>query len=162
MRILGIDPGFGRVGWGIIEQVKGNDWKPVAYGCIETNPKDVFADRLKMIRSAVLRVIATYKPTRLGIEELFFTKNVTTGIDVAQARGVIILSAAEAGLNIDEFTPNEVKQATAGYGKANKEQMQKIVAVLLKLKDPIKSDDAADALAVAITAGQHLWLSNLK
>jgi len=160
-RILGIDPGFGRVGWGIVEQNKKNEWTAVAYGCIETFPKKTFVDRLAEIHYDLDKVIKKYKPTRLAVEELFFAKNVTTGIQVAQARGVIILTGVENGLEIDEFTPLQVKQAITGYGRAEKAQMQKMVAVTLGIKGKIKSDDAADALAIALCAGQSLWVKRL-
>ncbi len=160
MRILGIDPGFGRLGYGIIEQTKTREWQAVAYGCIETDPKDSFVERLKDIHTAVTDLVKTYHPTRLAVEELFFFKNITTAIQVAQARGVVLLAGIEHDLAIDEFTPLEVKQSVTGYGRADKGQMQKIVATILKLKQPVKSDDAADALAIALTAGQALWLKN--
>lgn len=160
-RILGIDPGFGRMGYGIIEKVAGNEWSAITYGCVATSPKETFVERLKTIHKEVTLLIKKYQPTRMAVEELFFFKNVTTAIDVAQARGVIILAAVENKLPVDEFTPLEVKQAMTGYGRAVKGQMQKIVALALGFKEKIKSDDAADALAIALTAGQHLWLSNL-
>jgi crossover junction endodeoxyribonuclease RuvC len=162
IRILGIDPGFGRVGYGVIEKVgKTNTWKAVAYGCIETSPKKKFVERLSDVREDLLEVIKRFKPTRMAVEELFFFKNVTTGIEVSQARGVILLTGYEAGLPIDEFTPLEVKRALTGYGRAEKPQMQRLIAVSLGIKGKIKSDDAADALAIALTSGQQLWTTNL-
>ena len=98
----------------------------------------------------------------MAVEELFFFKNVKTAIEVGQARGVILLTGVESGLPIDEFTPLQVKQAVTGYGRAEKGQMQKIVAIILGIKEPIKSDDAADALAVALCAGQSLWVKQIK
>ena len=157
IRILGIDPGFGRIGYGVIEQKKGTDWHAVTYGCITTDPKDSFVERLKDLHEELVGLIKQYKPTRLAVEELFFFKNLKTAIEVAQARGVILLTAIENSLPVDEFTPLQVKQAMTGYGRAEKGQMQKMVAVILKIKEKIKSDDAADALAVALTAGQSLW-----
>lgn len=156
-RILGIDPGFGRVGYGIIEQT-GSTWKHVVHGCVETSPKKDFASRLLQIHEDLAAIIEKFKPTRMAVEELFFFKNVTTAIEVGQARGVILLTGRKNNLPIDEFTPLQVKQAMTGYGRAEKKQMQKLVAVILGLKDAIKSDDAADALAVALCAGQSLWL----
>ncbi|MDO8626156.1 MAG: crossover junction endodeoxyribonuclease RuvC [Candidatus Magasanikbacteria bacterium] len=159
MRILGIDPGFGRLGYGVIEQKKsGQDWQALTYGCISTNPKATFVERLKDIHEELVDLIKEYQPTRVAVEQIFYFKNAKTVIDVAQARGVVILTAVEAGLPVDEFTPLQVKQAITGYGRAEKGQMQKMVGVILKIKEPIKSDDAADALAVALTAGQTLWL----
>lgn len=159
-RILGIDPGFGRIGYGVIEQKNGN-WRAVTYGCISTNPKETFVERLKDLHEELEDLIKEYKPTRMAVEELFFFKNVSTAIEVAQARGVIVLTGVENGLPIDEFTPLQVKQAMTGYGRAEKAQMQKLVAMLLGIKEKIKSDDAADALAVALTAGQALWVKKL-
>jgi crossover junction endodeoxyribonuclease RuvC len=161
-RILGIDPGFGRVGFGIVEQTAGNSWKCVKFGCIETPSKSKFVDRLVTIRRELVFLIKEYKPTRIAVEELFFFKNVKTAIEVGQARGVILLTAAESGVPVDEFTPLQIKQAMTGYGRAEKGQMQKIISVVLGLKEKIKSDDAADALAAALCAGQSLWLSKLK
>jgi crossover junction endodeoxyribonuclease RuvC len=161
-KILGIDPGFGRVGYGIIEQKSNNEWVAVDFGCIVTSPKTSFVERLLEVRNELQKIIIEHRPTRVAVEELFFFKNVKTAIEVGQARGVILLTAVESGLPIDEFTPLQVKQAMTGYGRAEKKQMQKIVAAILGLKKPIKSDDAADALAVALTAGQSLWHSKLK
>lgn len=160
-RILGIDPGFGRMGYGIIEQRK-NTWVLVAYGCLETSNKKKFVERLIEIRDVVNALIKQYKPTRLAVEELFFFKNAKTVMDVSQARGVILVTGAGFGLPVDEFTPLQVKQAVTGYGRAEKAQMQKIVAAILGLKEKIKSDDAADALAVALCAGQSLWMQKIK
>lgn len=161
-KILGIDPGFGRVGWGVIEQNKKNEWVATAYGCIETFPKNTFVERLSEVHGDLVGVIKKYHPTRMAVEELFFFKNLKTAIEVAQARGVILLTGVENGLGIDEFTPLQVKQAITGYGRAEKAQMQKMVAVTLGIKGKIKSDDAADALAIALCAGQSLWIKNLK
>ena len=160
--ILGIDPGFGRVGYGIIKKNEKGDWKSVAFDCIETSAKKSFVERLAEIHEALEYIIKKYKPTRMAVEKLFFFKNVTTAIEVGQARGVILLTAVENGLPVDEFTPLQVKQAMTGYGRAEKSQMQKLVAMLLGMKEKIKSDDAADALAVALCAGQSLWASKLK
>ena len=159
--ILGIDPGFGRMGYGVIKKDVKGEWRALAYGCTETSNKDTFAQRLAKIHQELLKIIKDYRPTRMAVEELFFLKNVTTAIEVSQARGVILLAGVQAGLAIDEFTPLQVKQAMTGYGRAEKGQMQKIVAMILGIKDKIKSDDAADALAVALCAGQSLWISKL-
>lgn len=161
VRILGIDPGFGRVGYGVVEHAAGNTWKHVAHGCIETSPKKTFVNRLSDINEALEIIIKEHKPTRMAIEELFFVKNVTTGIQVGQARGVILLTGYKHGLPIDEFKPTEVKQSLTGYGRAEKGQMQKLVAVIFGLKEKVKSDDAADALAIALCSGQRLWLQNI-
>lgn len=154
-RILGIDPGFGRVGIGIIEK-KNNEWTHVAHGLIETSPKKTFLERIIEIHTKLEGIIKEYKPSRAAVEELFFAKNVTTAIQVAQARGAILLSLSQAGIPVDEFTPLEVKQALTGYGRAEKSQIQKMVLMTLHMKEKRLQDDAADALAVAITSGSSL------
>jgi len=125
----------------------------VVYGCIETDPKRTLIERLTDISLELNRIIKKYKPDVSAVEELFFAKNVTTALSVAQARGVILLSLSQAGLPIYEYTPNEVKQTITGSGRADKQQMQRMVQMLLTLKDIPKPDDAADALAVALTCG---------
>ncbi len=152
--VLGIDPGFGRVGYGLVERGGRNDWHALDWGCIETSPKKEFVERLQEICDAVTALIKKYQPEIIAVEELFFFKNVTTAIQVGQARGVILLAGVQAGLKICEFTPLQVKQSLTGYGRAEKAQMQKMVAMLLGIKGKIKSDDAADALAIALAAGQ--------
>lgn len=159
--ILGIDPGFGRVGYGIIKKDLKLGWKMLSVGCIETSAKKSFVERISQIHEELARIIKKYKPTRMAVEELFFFKNVKTAIEVGQARGVILLTGVENNLPIDEFTPLQVKQAITGYGRAEKDQMKKMVAVVLGMKEKIKSDDAADALAVALCAGQSLWIKKL-
>ncbi len=159
LRILGIDPGFGRLGYGVIEQKSNRDWCAVTYGCIETSAKQSFVERLQEAHTELVKIITEFRPARMAVEELFFFKNLKTAIQVAQARGVILLTGIEHGLAIDEFTPLQVKQAVTGYGRAEKDQMQKVVAMILGITGKIKSDDAADALAVALCAGQSLWLS---
>lgn len=160
--ILGIDPGFGRMGYGVIEKLKTGEWRALDFGCIDTSPKKTFVARLQEVYDGVDFIIKKYHPSVVGVEKLYFARNVTTAIEVAQARGVILLCAAQAGLQIDEYTPQQVKQAITGYGKAEKVQMQKMVAIILGIKGKIKSDDAADALAVALCAGQSLWLKKIK
>lgn len=160
--ILGIDPGFGRMGYGVIEKFKTGEWRALDYGCVDTSPKKTFVVRLQEVYNGVDFLIKKYKPSVIGVEKLYFARNVTTAIEVAQARGVILLCAAQAGLQIDEFTPQQVKQAITGYGKAEKVQMQKMVAIILGIKSKIKSDDAADALAIALCTGQSLWLKKVK
>lgn len=160
--ILGIDPGFGRVGYGIIKKDVKNEWRAVDFGCIETSGKKSFVDRISQIHEELVKIIKKNKPTRMAVEELFFFTNVKTAIEVGQARGVILLTGVENNLSIDEFTPLQVKQAITGYGRAEKDQMQKMVAMVLGIKEKIKSDDAADALAVALCAGQSLWIKKIK
>jgi len=151
-RILGIDPGYGRVGWGVIEGVR-NKWTHVAHGCIETSMHEPFLERLLELEKALKDIIYKYQPDRAGVEDLYFAKNVKTAMKVGQARGVILLTLAAAGLPISEFTPLQVKQAMTGYGRAEKQQVEKLVALELGWKEKIRPDDAADALAIALTAG---------
>lgn len=149
-RILGIDPGFGRVGFGIID-VQGDRFRVVDYGCIETDTKRTFVERLVDISDELIRIIRTHKPNCAAVEELFFYKNVTTAIKVGQARGVILLTLTKARLVVHEYTPLEVKQSITGYGRADKTQLEAMVKVLLGIKKKITPDDAADALAIALT-----------
>ncbi len=150
VRIIGLDPGFGRVGWGVIE-ARAHSLVPIACGCIETTPNSPLAGRLKDIAIELRRIIKKHAPAIAGMETLYFAKNVTTGIDVGHARGVMMLILAEAGLPIHECTPLEVKQAVTGYGKADKIQVQAVVSMHLGLKNKRLQDDAADGFAVAIT-----------
>ena len=149
MRILGIDPGFAIVGWGIIDSARGNI-RPVAYGAITTPAHTSLESRLLTIQQDLESLIEKYKPDEMAIEELFFNTNITTGIAVAEARGVILCTAHRLGLKISEYTPLQVKQAVVGYGKAEKHQVISMVTSLLKLPKPPKPDDAADAVAIAI------------
>lgn len=148
--IVGIDPGYGRMGVGIIRQ-NGVRLSCISYECVMP-PKGVFADRLIHIHSSLERIINRAKPDIVSIEKLFFYKNVKTALDVAQARGVILLTARLHNMQICEYTPLQVKQSVCGYGKADKRQMQKMVQLLLSLPSLPKPDDAADALALAICA----------
>ena len=159
MRILGIDPGLAIVGWGVLDY-QASRFQPVAYGAIRT-PKDTpTEERLRMIFDGMRELIETYRPDAMSIEELFFDNNITTGIRVAEARGVILLSAKLAGVEMQEYTPMQVKQSVVGYGKAEKKQVIMMVTKLLGLKEPPKPDDTADALALAIchahTGGSRL------
>lgn len=151
--ILGIDPGYGRTGWGVIEKEKG-EWKVIDWGCIETSVKDPFVDRLVELYKELQKILKKYKPTRVGVEELFFAKNVKTAMKVGQARGVILLTFLQVGLPVDEFNPLQIKQALTGYGRAEKGQVEKMVKMILKISKKIRPDDAADALAIAITCGE--------
>ena len=152
MRILGVDPGFGRVGFGVIEK-SGSDWIHVAHGCIETSSKNTLSSRLIEVHEKLISIIKKYRPDHAALEELFFAKNAKTAMQVGQARGVLLLTLLQAKLPVDEYTPLEVKQAVTGYGRAEKRQLQKMIALILHLpKKPIQ-DDAADALAIALTAG---------
>ena len=153
MRILGIDPGFATVGWAVIDSDRGR-LQPVAYGAITTPAHTNFESRLLMIKRDLETVIDKYSPTEMAIEELFFNTNITTGIAVAEARGVILCTAYEKGLRISEYTPLQVKQAVVGYGKAEKQQVIAMVTSILKLKSAPKPDDTADAVAIAICHSQ--------
>ena len=153
MRILGIDPGFATVGWAVLDSERGNI-QPVAYGAITTPAHTNFESRLLMIKKDLETIIDRYSPTEMAIEELFFNTNITTGIAVAEARGVILCTAYEKGLKISEYTPLQVKQAVVGYGKAEKQQVIAMVTSILKLKKPPKPDDTADAVAIAICHSQ--------
>ena len=155
MRILGIDPEFATVGWAVIDSDRGNLY-PVAFGAITTPAHTNFESRLSMIKKDLETVIDKYSPTEMVIEELFFNTNITTGIAVAEARGVILCTAYEKGLKISEYTPLQVKQAVVGYGKAEKRQVIAMVTSILKLKSPPQPDDTADAVAIAICHSQCL------
>ena len=153
MIILGIDPGLAIVGWGILDYDK-NRFRPLAYGSINTPAGMETALRLARIHHDLSAIIDHYKPTEMAVEELFFTKNITTGIRVAEARGVILMTGQEKGLSLAEYTPMQVKQAVAGYGGAQKRQVQLMTQRLLGMKEVPKPDDAADALALAICHGR--------
>lgn len=153
MYILGIDPGLAIVGWGIVESHRGQV-RPVAYGAITTPAHTEIESRLLMIQNDLEQIINKYKPEEMAVEELFFNTNITTGIAVAEARGVIICTAHRLGVKISEYTPLQVKQAVVGYGKAEKQQVISMVTTLLKLQKPPKPDDTADALAIALCHSQ--------
>ncbi|MDO8444314.1 MAG: crossover junction endodeoxyribonuclease RuvC [bacterium] len=153
MKILGIDPGTGIMGWGLIEMNTGKI-KPLKYGCIRTKPNTPQPERLAHIFDSLSVIIENNQPDEVAIEQLFFFKNQKTIISVAEARGVAIVAAKKFSLPVFEYTPLQVKQALTGYGRADKKQMQEMVRVSCRLKDCPKPDDAADALAIAICHGQ--------
>ncbi len=153
MRILGIDPGLAIVGYGVIDSEKGV-YRPVDCGVINTPKELSLPERLELIYKGMGELIETFNPDQVAIEELFFTKNITTGITVAEARGVILLVCKQSGLPMFEYTPNQIKQSLTGYGKADKKQIQFMITRLLGLKAIPKPDDAADALAIALTHAQ--------
>jgi len=155
MVVLGIDPGLATTGFGILKSC-GNKLEVMDYGVIKTDAKEKLPVRLKKISENLIELISKYKPDMLAHEKIFFCKNVKTAMLVGQAIGVITLVCANAGLDIIEYTPLQVKQAISGYGFADKNQMGKMVQIVLKLKDIPKPDDAADALAVAFT---HIGLN---
>lgn len=149
MRILGIDPGYAIIGWGIIDYEK-NRFSVVDYGAITTPAGMAFPQRLECIDNDMRYLLEKYEPEVLSMEKLFFTNNKTTGIDVAQARGVLLLDATKAGLEVHEYNPIQVKQGVVGYGKAEKKQVMEMTRVILGLPEVPKPDDTADALALAI------------
>lgn len=158
MRILGIDPGTGILGFGVIE-IQGRNAVLVDAGVIRTPVKEDDAVRLLTIYEELTDIIAATKPSIMSVEKLFFARNVTTAMTVAQARGVVLLCGMQAGMTIFEYTPMQIKQAVTGYGKADKKQMQEMVRVHLKLKDVPKPDDCADALAAALTHATTLKIA---
>lgn len=149
MRILGIDPGIAIVGFGLIESNRGSV-RMLQYGAVTTEAGLPLATRLVQIENDMAALIAQLKPDEIAVEELFFSKNITTGIAVAHGRGVILCTAERLGVPIFEYTPMQVKQAVAGYGLADKKEVMDMTKRLLKLKAVPKPDDAADALAIAI------------
>lgn len=152
MRILGIDPGYAIMGWGVID-VTGNRYKAVAYGAVTTEAGEEMPDRLKTLYNGLMDIIAMYEPDQISIEELFFNTNNKTAIFVGQARGVALLACVNSGVEIYEYTPLQIKQGLSGYGRADKKQMQEMVRRMLNLKEVPKPDDTADALAAAICHG---------
>lgn len=151
MLSLGIDPGTAIVGYGLVKEHHDGALQAIEYGVIRTPAKTPMPERLNTIFDALTDIVEQYKPDQAGVEELFFARNVTTAITVAQARGVILLALQKAGLHINEYKPNMIKQSISGYGGADKKQMQEMVRMLLNLEKIPRPDDAADALAVAIT-----------
>jgi len=153
MRVLGIDPGIARTGWAVIE-LQSSKFNVQSYGCIETSSKKEAPQRLVEIYEEVLKIIKKYSPAEMAIEELFFNTNSKTAFIVGQARGVIILAAAQKKLPIFTYTPLQVKLSVSGYGKADKAQVGKMVKAILNLKQIPKLDDTCDAIAIGLT---HLF-----
>ena len=149
MRIMGIDPGVATIGFGVVDAERGKQ-QLVRCGVITTPAGIPLSSRLLQISQDMAELLGQFRPEEVAVEELFFTKNITTGIAVAHGRGVILLELERAGVPVYEYTPMQVKQAVAGYGKADKRQVMAMTARLLKMKDVPKPDDAADALALAI------------
>lgn len=154
MRILGIDPGYAIVGYGVIEKDKSGKCTVLDYGAINTPKEEDFPVRLAMIADGMKALISKFKPDAVAVEELFFNQNITTGIAVAEARGVILCTAIQAVPRVFEFTPMQIKLSITGYGKADKKQVQLMTKSVLGLKSIPKPDDAADALAVALCLAQ--------
>lgn len=157
MRVLGVDPGFATTGFGVVERAQGR-LQALAVGAIKTTPGLPQADRLLELRRALSAIVAEHSPDAVALERLFFNANVRTAMGVGQASGVVMVTAAEAGLAVHEYTPTEVKSSVVGVGNASKHQVQSMVAALLRLGAPPKPPDAADACALAIC---HLNRSGL-
>ena len=153
MIVLGIDPGTASVGYGIVERTAGR-LREVDHGCLTTSPDRSLPERLVAIHALVDELICLHQPDLLGVERLFFSRNVQTAFAVGQARGVVLLAAAQHGTPVREATPNEVKSAITGYGAADKEQVQRMVQLVLGMSELPRPDDAADALAIAT------WVAN--
>lgn len=149
MIVLGIDPGTAAMGYGIVDRT-GGSLRAVDYGCLTTSADSPLPDRLNQIHATVAELIETHKPDLLAVERLFFSKNAQSAFGVGQARGVVLLAAAQAGIPVREATPNEVKVGVTGYGAADKAQVGRMVAVILQLAEVPTPDDTADALAIAI------------
>jgi crossover junction endodeoxyribonuclease RuvC len=148
---LGIDPGIATTGYGLVIMNEQGELQAVTFGVIVTPPHTPAHQRLLMLYSDLKQLLILHHPDTFAVEKLFFQRNVSTAIGVGQARGVVLLAIAEAGGDVGEYTPNEIKQAVVGYGAADKRQVQKMVQTLLHLPEVPRPDDAADALAVAIT-----------
>lgn len=151
MRLIGIDPGTGILGFGVIEVLPGKPYRMLTAGVIKTPAHTPLEDRLVEIYDGLTQIISETKPHVMSIEKLFFAQNITTAISVSHARGVAMLTGKQAGLTIAEYTPLQIKQTITGYGKADKKQVQEMVKLHLQLNSIPKPDDAADALAAAIT-----------
>lgn len=160
MIILGIDPGFAIVGYGVLK-IERNKTTVLDYGVITTPKTDTLPIRLEKVYRGVCKLIETFEPDQMAVEELFFTKNVTTGIAVSEARGVTLLAGIHHNIKLYEYTPNQIKQALTGTGRAEKKQVQYMVKAILNLAQIPKPDDAADALAVALCHSQtNLFLGD--
>lgn len=152
MRIIGIDPGYAIMGWGVVE-LEGNRFRVIAYDSILTDKKLPMSKRLAELYNGLSEVIEKYRPEEASVEELYFNDNAKTAIMVGEARGVALLACENGGLRISEYTPLEIKQALVGYGRAEKTQVQQMVKTILNLEAVPKPDDTADALAAAICHG---------
>ncbi len=150
MLVIGLDPGTATTGYGLVREAADGSLQAVGYGVITTPAKTPMANRLAQLYTELTQILLLHTPASAAVEKLFFQKNVTTAISVAQGRGAALVALAQAGLEVSEYTPLEIKQAIAGYGKADKRQIQQMVRALLNLEDIPRPDDAADALAVAI------------
>lgn len=151
MRVLGIDPGTAALGYGLVERT-GANLRAVDFGCLVTSPDTPMPERLRQIHALVTEQIERHRPDLVAVERVFFSRNAQTALGVGQARGVVLLAAAQAGIEVREATPNEVKLGVTGYGGADKAQVGRMVSVILSLPEVPTPDDTADALAIAITA----------
>ena len=151
MKILAFDSGVERTGFAVFESGSSQEPELLDYGCIFTDKKDTHEKRLADIRKAVIKLVDTHDPKRFALERLFFSKNVTTGIAVAQAQGAVISLAGERGISVDYITPQQIKESLTGYGSADKKAVQKMVKLLLHLDEVPKPDDTADAIACGLT-----------
>ncbi|MFH1745062.1 MAG: crossover junction endodeoxyribonuclease RuvC [bacterium] len=158
--ILGIDPGIADTGFGVIEKDERSKLKCLCYGSIKTKAKSPLPDRLEKLSVELDEIIKKYKPDLIAVEQLFFCKNVKTALIVGHARGVVLLIARKNKTQITEFTPLQIKQAVSSYGRSEKAQVQKMVKLILNLKEIPKPDDAADALAAAICASSQICKKN--
>jgi len=152
MVIMGIDPGFAITGYGIVKY-EGNRFQVIDYGVIRTDSSMELSRRLLLLNDRLIQLIDGCRPDAISVEELFFNRNIKTALAVGHGRGVALLAAAKSGVDVFEYTPLQVKQAVVGYGRAEKQQMQQMVKIILKLREIPKPDDVADALAVAICHG---------
>ena len=162
MRILGLDPGTATTGYGVIDVNEDGSFTAVTYGAITTPARHETPHRLQTIHRELNELHDAYRPDKAAIEKLFFGRNVTTAISVGQARGVLILALADAGIPLGEYSPPKIKEAVTGYGKADKHQVQLMVRNLLDLRETPRPDDAADGLAVAITHAQYQRFESLQ
>lgn len=160
MVIMGIDPGIAIVGYGVVSY-KGNKFTPIDYGAVKTGSSMSLSQRLIYIYESLEEIIKKYTPEAISIEELFFNKNTKTALAVGQGRGVAVLAAAKANVEVFEYTPLQVKQSVVGYGRAEKAQVQQMIKIILNLEKIPKPDDVADALAVAICHGNSCKMMNL-
>lgn len=156
-RVLGVDPGTAATGFGILEQ-RGSKLVPIWYDCVRTSAQQEASERLVTIHRACVQIIEHFRPDAIAVEQLFFGANAQTALAVGQARGVILLAAAQSGIAVGEYSPTAIKQAVTGYGAADKSQVQRMVQSILGMTEPPRPDHAADALAVAIchTGAQSL------
>ena len=163
MKIIGIDPGYAILGWGVLKY-NGNKFLTIDYGAITTNSKVKFSSRLEIIYNELKEILKIYKPNYMAIEKLFFSANKKTAIDVAQARGVVVLTAKTENISVFEYTPVEVKNSITGYGRCSKKQVMDMVKAILNLKILPKPDDVADALALAVAHAHYSFsrMFNLK